>query len=80
MTPNSGGEDLVEKGKTGHMVPIRSPENIAEAISVTLSDKNNIECIKELCQKKAAQYTWEKYAQNIIDFNLSNHTQRLGIA
>lgn len=80
VTPNSGGEDLVEKGKTGHMVPIRSPENIAEAISVTLSDKNNIECIRELCQKKASQYTWEKYAQNIIDFNLSNHTQRLGIA
>lgn len=80
VTPNSGGEDLVEKGKTGHMVPIRSPENIAEAISVTLSDKNNIECIKELCQKKASQYTWEKYAQNIIDFNLSNHTQRLEIA
>jgi hypothetical protein len=33
-----------------------------------------------LCQKKAREYTWEKYAQNIIDFNLSNHAQRLEIA
>jgi len=33
-----------------------------------------------LCQKKAPQYTWANYAQNIIDFNLPNHAQRLEIA
>jgi len=33
-----------------------------------------------LCQKKATQYTWANYAQNIIDFNLSNHAQKLEIA
>jgi glycosyltransferase involved in cell wall biosynthesis len=32
VTPNAGGEDLVEEGITGHLVPIRSPEKIAEAI------------------------------------------------
>ena len=26
-TPNAGGEDLIEEGITGHLVPIRSPEN-----------------------------------------------------
>ena len=25
VTPNAGGEDLVEEGITGHLVPIRSP-------------------------------------------------------
>ena len=25
VTPNTGGEDLVEEGVTGHLVPIRNP-------------------------------------------------------
>ena len=29
-TPNAGGADLIEEGMTGHLVPIRSPEIIAE--------------------------------------------------
>jgi glycosyltransferase involved in cell wall biosynthesis len=70
----------VEEGKTGHLVPIRSPEKIAEAISSLLADRNNQADIRKLCQKKAIQYTWENYAQKIVDFNLSNHTQMLEIA
>jgi glycosyltransferase involved in cell wall biosynthesis len=80
VTPNAGGEDLVEEGLTGHLVPIRSPEKIAQAISSIVANKKNRDEIRKLCQKKAREYTWEKYAQNIIDFNLSNHVQRLEIA
>jgi glycosyltransferase involved in cell wall biosynthesis len=80
VTPNTGGEDLVEEGVTGHLVPIRSPEKISEAIRALLADRNNKKCIQKLCQKKAKEYTWENYAQNIIDFNLSNHAQNLEIA
>jgi glycosyltransferase involved in cell wall biosynthesis len=80
VTPNAGGEDLVEEGITGHLIPIRSPEKIAKAISSMMANCKNRDEIKKLCQKKATQYTWAKYAQNIIDFNLSNHVQRLEIA
>jgi glycosyltransferase involved in cell wall biosynthesis len=80
VTPNAGGEDLVEEGLTGHLVPIRSPEKIAEAILAMIERKNPLEKIPKLCQEKSTQYTWAKYAQNIIDFNLSNSTQRLEIA
>ena len=80
VTPNAGGEDLVEEGKTGHLIPIRSPEKIAEAISGLLADRRNKKEIQKLCQKKAKQYTWTIYAQNIIDFNFSNFAQRLEIA
>jgi glycosyltransferase involved in cell wall biosynthesis len=80
VTPNAGGEDLVEEGKTGHLIPIRSPEKIAEAISALLADRRNKKEIQKLCQKKAKQYTWTIYAQNIIDFNFSNFAQRLEIA
>ena len=80
VTPNAGGKDLVNEGKTGHIVPIRSPQKVAEAICSMIENKNHQEEIRKLCQKKAKQYTWAKYAQNIIDFNLSSSTQRLEIA
>ena len=80
VTPNAGGEDLVEEGVTGHLVPIRSPEKIAAAIRALLANRNNKECIQKLCQKKAKEYTWANYAQNIIDFNLSNYAQKLELA
>ena len=80
VTPNAGGEDLVEEGITGHLVPIRSPEKIQEAIRAMIENKHHKEEIRKLCQKKASQYTWANYAQNIIDFNFSNHAQRLEIA
>jgi len=80
VTPNAGGEDLVEEGLNGHLVPIRSPEKIAEAIRAKIEKINLKEEIQKLCQKKATQYTWANYAQNIIDFNLSNHAQRHEIA
>lgn len=80
VTPNAGGKDLVDEGITGHLVPIRSPENIEKAINALIANRNNKEEIQQLCTKKAAQYTWASYAQNIIDFNLSNYAQRFEIA
>jgi len=75
VTPNAGGEDLVEEGLTGYLVPIRSPEKIAMAISSLLEKSKDKDEIKKLCKKKATQYTWASYAQNIIDFNMSNPAQ-----
>jgi glycosyltransferase involved in cell wall biosynthesis len=79
VTPNAGGEDLVDDGKTGHLVPIRSPKKIAEAIRAMIKNKNHKEEIRKLCQMKAKQYSWTSYAQRIIDFNLSNSAQMLEI-
>ena len=79
VTPNAGGEDLVEEGKTGHIIPIRSPESIAEAIGTLLENNINKSEVQHYCQKKAKQNSWEKYAQRIIDFNLSNSSQKLEI-
>ena len=79
VTRNAGGEDLVDEGKTGHLVPIRSPEKIAQAIHEMIVNRNLKKEIRILCQKKATQYTWANYAQKIIDFNLSRHLQRIEI-
>jgi glycosyltransferase involved in cell wall biosynthesis len=72
VTPNAGGEDLVKEGTTGHLVPIRSPEKIAEAIRAMIENKIHKKEIRKLCQIKAKQYSWISYAQRIIDFNWSN--------
>ena len=80
VTANTGGEDLVEKGITGHLVPIRSPKKIAEAINKMIENNNHKEEIRMLCQKKAMKYNWANYAQNIIDFNLSSSPKGLEIA
>ena len=39
VTPNAGGEDLIVDGITGHLVPIRSPEKIAEKVLSLLKVK-----------------------------------------
>ena len=80
VTANAGGEDLVEEGTTGYLVPIRSPEKIAEAISSMMANRKTRYEIQKLCQKKAREYTWENYAQNIIDFNFSNSEQGFEIS
>tara|TARA_B100000035_G_scaffold141899_1_gene120728 strand:- start:3292 stop:4542 length:1251 start_codon:yes stop_codon:yes gene_type:complete len=79
VTPNAGGEDLVDEGITGHLIPIRSPEKIATAIRTLIAKGRKIDEIRQLCQTKAKQYSWASYAQRIIDFNLSNSERILEI-
>lgn len=67
VSQGAGASDLVEDGVTGFVVPIRSPEAIAEKIDFF---KKNPEKIPEMGQKarrKVRNYTWDKirerYAQ-----------------
>ena len=69
VTRNSGGEDLVEEGLTGHLVSIRSPEKLAQCILKNLEERNSLKEKKVECLKKAQQYSWEEYASKIIDNN-----------
>ena len=71
VTRNAGAEDLIEEGITGHEVPIRSPNKIAEAITMLMTSKIEKNEVRKACQKKAEDYQWTEYAKKIIDFNLS---------
>ncbi|MCY7421215.1 MAG: glycosyltransferase [Chitinophagaceae bacterium] len=66
ITPNTGGEDLIIEGSTGFLVPIRSPEVIAEKISWLLDNRDSISEMGNMARQHALSYTWEKYQQNII--------------
>ena len=71
VTRNSGGEDLVEEGLTGHLVPIRSPEKLAQCILKNLEEINSLKEKKVECVRKAELYSWKEYASRIIESNLS---------
>lgn len=67
ITANTGGEDLVIEGETGFLIPIRSPNAIAEKINWFFENQS---CISEMGEKAkihAAKYTWENYAETIYN-------------
>jgi glycosyltransferase involved in cell wall biosynthesis len=66
VTANTGGADLIEEGKTGFLIPIRSPDKIAEKISWFADHRNEIAAMGELARKKAMQLTWDSYRQKIL--------------
>lgn len=67
ITPNTGGEDLIIEGQTGFLVPIRSPEMIAEKLNWFNENRSAIPQMGRLAQEHAAKYTWEKYGSEIIE-------------
>ncbi|MBJ6144324.1 glycosyltransferase family 4 protein [Hymenobacter sp. BT559] len=66
ITPNTGGEDLIEEGRTGFLVPIRSPEAIAEKLNWFLDNRSAIPEMGRLAQQLAARYTWESYGTQVF--------------
>ena len=57
ITPNTGGEDLVIEGETGFLVPIRSPNAIAEKIKWFVENRDQITVMGEKSVKHAQNYT-----------------------
>ena len=65
-TPNAGGEDLIDEGKTGFLVPIRSPQAIAEKIDWCANNKAYLKEMGSLARDKAKLYSWERYRKIIL--------------
>lgn len=66
ITANTGGTDLVDEGNTGFLVPIRSPEAIAEKLAWFLDNRQAIPAMGQLAYTHAQRYTWDAYGANII--------------
>lgn len=65
-TVNGGGEDLIEEGRTGFLVPIRSPESIAEKISWFADNRQQLESMREPARDKAQSLTWDRYRKIVL--------------
>lgn len=65
ITPNTGGEDLIDEGVTGFLVPIRRADQIAERIVWFADNRQALLAMSRAAQTKAAQLTWEMYGKTI---------------
>lgn len=66
VTANAGGEDLIDEGKTGFLVPMRSPQKIAQKIDWFADNRARLDEMSTLARQKAAQITWKDYCQKIL--------------
>lgn len=65
-TRNAGADDLIEEGETGFLIPIRSPESIAEKISWCASHRESISGMGIAAQRRAARLTWHGYGEKVL--------------
>ena len=65
ITANTGAEDLVITEQTGFLVPIRSPEAIAEKINWFLDNRSKIFQMGKKAKQLADTYSWDGYANKI---------------
>lgn len=77
ITPNTGGADLIEEGKTGFLVPIRSPEAIAEKLSWFIDNRNRIPEMGKMAKAHASIYTWDGYGKTIVESINHFHTKSI---
>ena len=66
ITPNTGGEDLINENETGFLIPIRSPDVIAEKIMWFVNNRNSVEEMGYYARRWAERYTWKKYSEGIV--------------
>ncbi len=66
VTKNAGGDDLIEEGRTGFLVPIRAPEAIAEKISWCATNRASISGMAIAAQRRASELTWPGYGQKVL--------------
>jgi hypothetical protein len=65
ITPNTGGDDLIDERITGFLVPIRRADKIAEKITWFADNRPAIPAMSQAAQARAAQLTWEAYGKTI---------------
>lgn len=67
ITPNTGGADLIKEGKTGFLVPVRSPHEIAARLDWFAENRDLTYEMGIQAREFAAEYTWEKYGMKIVN-------------
>jgi glycosyltransferase involved in cell wall biosynthesis len=65
-TRNAGADDLIEEGVTGFLVPIRSPQAIAEKISWCAANRSRISGMGIAARERAGELGWRAYGATIV--------------
>lgn len=64
-TRNAGAEDLLQDETAGFLVPVGSPESIAEKLDLLARDRNLLAKMSSAAVKTAAGLTWENYRERL---------------
>jgi starch synthase len=73
-TPHTAAPDLIEDGKQGFIVPIRSAEAIAECLTRLAENRSMLLEISQASQAKAALTTWEIYRDKLVHMLFQLHS------
>lgn len=71
-TNHTGGPDVIEDGKEGFIVPIRSPELMAEKIEYLMNNPEICWQMGLAAQKKVENFTVDKFVDFWVDFLTKN--------
>ena len=66
VTPNAGAEDLIEPNQTGFLVPIRSPEKLAETIGWIADHQEWVDAVRPAVLERARQSSWSRYTDKVL--------------
>ncbi len=66
VTRNAGGEDLIDEGETGFLVPPNSPESIAQKITWFVAHRGELPRMSAAARAKAAERTWRDYGEKVV--------------
>jgi glycosyltransferase involved in cell wall biosynthesis len=68
-TTNTGGEDIIENGINGYIIPIRSPQDIADRINTLYHDRELLSAMRNKALAYAEKSgTWEQYGDRYFEF------------
>ncbi|MBY0359177.1 MAG: glycosyltransferase family 4 protein [Candidatus Obscuribacterales bacterium] len=65
-TANATGDDLIQEGKTGFLVPIRSPESLAEKFNWFADHRDETAAMGNQARDSVLNWSWSRYRQQIV--------------
>ncbi len=66
-TAHTAGPDLIEDGRDGFLVPIRSAAAIAEKLETLHREPARLAAMREAARAKAAAWTWKTYRHLLVE-------------
>lgn len=66
-TPNTAAPDLLDNGRDGFIVPIRSADAIAARLTVLAEDRDLLARMSEAARQSAAKRTWDEYRSRLAE-------------
>ena len=58
--------EVVEDGISGHVVPPRDPDAIAERLERLVSDREHLAAMSASARSRAAEFGWDRYGQRLL--------------